>query len=112
MREAFVEQVTESGWTFRPVTLPLYTSPRWLAFTEWIVPSALSRVPRRRLWGLLYPASFVLLIAFLVAPLEKLGLRDFALIALVSIAWWGIWGLIAWLLARPPRMRRRSRRRS
>lgn len=110
LRKSFVTRVTESGWTFRPVTLPLYTSSRWLTLTEHVVPDALARVPRRRLWVVLYPATYVLLLAFLLAPFDGLSWRDGAIVALVSAGWWGVWGGIAWLLARKPARRRLVRR--
>jgi hypothetical protein len=111
LREAFIDIVTSAGWTFRPVTLPFYTSPRWLSLTQRVVPGRLATVPRRRLWGIVYPTVFFLLIAFILAPLERLSLGDALIVLLVICAWWGVWGLLAWLLSRTPRTRRKARRR-
>lgn len=115
LREAFVACVTTSGWTFRPVTLPLYAAPRWLALTNRVVPTALAKASRRRLWGIAYPATFVLLLGLIFSPLDRVDTWDIALVAIVSASWWGIWGAIAWLLvrgARDGRPARRGRRRS
>jgi hypothetical protein len=71
----------------------------------------LAIVPRRRLWGIVYPTVFFVLIAFLLAPFDRLTVGDALIVLLVVCSWWAVWGLIAWMLSRPLRTRRRARRR-
>jgi hypothetical protein len=116
LKHEVTEIVTRAGWSFRPVTLPFFATGGWLALSRRIVPSRLARVPEKWLWGIVYPLSYVVLIGCLLwaARLEDPNAwnRENLLITLlVSAAWWGVWGLLTWILHALSNAPRRSRSR-
>lgn len=95
--------VREAGWTFRPVVWPFLLSARASRRLGQLMPPGLRSVPRRQLWGVLYPLSYVLGIGYLALILGPLDRQAWLAIGLVSAGWWGVWGLVTWLLVRRSR---------
>ncbi len=101
---------TRAGWSVRPVIWWFQATRRGQRRLEALTPPPLRRWPARRLWGLLYPLSFVLAMGYLVLIAGPLDRRNVLLLAAVSAAWWGVWGFLAWMLRGFPAFRRRRNR--
>ncbi len=103
--------VLAAGWTYRPVVLPFLATYGGTALVRRFTPVPLRRTSPGLLWGILYPLSYWLGIGWFLA----LGgpalwtARTLWLLALVSGAWWGVWGLLAWAICGFPRFWRRRR---
>ncbi len=103
--------VTESGWALRPRYLWFQTRRGSYQLGQALLPATLRRWPARRFWGLVYPASYVLTIGYLVAITGAYDFRNLLVFGAISAAWWGVWGFLAWILVltsrdkaqRPPR---------
>lgn len=52
----------------------------------------------RRFWGVLYPLSYILGMGYLVLIIgrEAWTMNNLLVMVVVSAAWWGIWGFLAW----------------
>lgn len=107
--------VTQAGWHFKPVTLPFLASGRWIALSRRIIPPPIARLPGRLFWGMLYPASYAVLVVYLmglawVDDPASWNRHNLLIVLLVSAGWWGVWGFLAWMLCGFPGVRRRKRR--
>jgi hypothetical protein len=100
--------ITQSGWTFRPVLWWFETRRGGGRLLQVLIPPALKRLPARRFWGIIYPASFFLGIAYLAAVAGPLDISAWLWIVAVSAIWWGTWGFITWALTGFPAFWRRS----
>jgi hypothetical protein len=96
-----------SGWAVRPVLWWFQATHAGFRFLQAITPAPLRRWPARRFWGLLYPLSFFLGIAYLVFIMGGLDWRNGLILAGVSAAWWGTWGFLVWMLLGFPAFWRR-----
>ena len=74
------------GWTVRPVLWWFQATHRGYHFLETLTPIPFRRWPARRFWGILYPLSYILGIAYLVAIIGALDWDNFLLIVGVSTA--------------------------
>lgn len=115
LKREISDVVTQAGWGFKPVTLPFLASGRWIALNRWIIPPPIARLPGRLFWGILYPASYAVLIGYLMglAWLDdpaSWNRHNLLIVLLVSAGWWGVWGFLAWALCGFPGVRRRKRR--
>jgi hypothetical protein len=88
----------QCGWSVRPVIWPFQATRRGLQTLETLGPKPLRGWSARRFWGMLYPLSFLLMIAYLIAITGGLAWDDLAVIAIVTAGWWGIWGFLVWML--------------
>jgi hypothetical protein len=114
LKDEIADIVTRAGWSFRPVTLPFFASGRWLRLSQRILPAWFSRLPERWFWGVTYVASYVLVIGYLMwfASLSDPSARNrgnLLIVLIVSAGWWGVWGILTWLLLRLPGLRRFKR---
>lgn len=101
-----------AGWEMKPV-IWWFEASRWgLRLGRLLIPPPLNRLSPRALWGTLYPASYVTLIAYLVVIANIRSAGDIGVIAMVSAAWWGVSGGLIALIAyvQRPRKRRKARR--
>jgi len=96
-----------AGWGVRPVIWWFEATYQGHRFLETLTPSFLRKWPARRLWGILYPLSFILGMGYLVAILRPLDGRNLFILLGVSAAWWGVWGFLTWMLLGFPRFWRR-----
>lgn len=98
------------GWSVRPVLWWFEATHRGHYWLNRLTPAPLRQWPARRLWGFVYPISYILAIGYLVLIIGPFDQRDWLILATVSIAWWGMWGFLVWLLCGLPRFWRRNRR--
>ncbi|HXV43587.1 MAG TPA: hypothetical protein VEC96_11040 [Anaerolineae bacterium] len=96
-----------AGWSARPVLWWFQATHSGFRFLQAITPAPLQRWPARRFWGLLYPLSFFLGIAYLAAISWPPDWHDWWLIAGISAAWWSVWGFLVWMLCGFPAFWRR-----
>jgi hypothetical protein len=97
------------GWTVRPVLWWFQATYQGYHLVERLTPAPLRRWSARRFWGIVYPVSYVLGIGYLAAVIGPLDWHNLALILGISAAWWGIWGLLVWMLCGFPAFWRRRR---
>jgi hypothetical protein len=78
------------------------------------MPGVIERLPAARFWGVTYPATYLLGIAYLAFILgrESLTSRNLLLLLVISAAWWGAWGLFMWSLYGFPAFWRRRKRKA
>ena len=100
----------QGGWTVRPVLWWFQATKRGHRFLETATPAPLRQWPARRLWGILYPLSYVLGIGYLLAIVGPLDGQDVLMIVGISAVWWGIWGFLVWVLLGFPAFWRDRRR--
>lgn len=93
------------GWSVRPVIWWFQATHRGFHFLETLSPKPLRDWSARRTWGILYPLSFLLMIAYLIAITGGFAWDDLAVIAIVTVGWWGIWGFLVWMLLGFPAFR-------
>lgn len=86
------------GWTVRPVLWWFQATQRGVHFLEMLTPTPLRQWPARRFWGILYPLSYILGVAYLVVITGSLDWDDVLIIIGVSAGWWGIWGFLVWAI--------------
>ena len=86
------------GWTVQPVIWWFQATHRGFQTLEALTPKPLRGWSARRFWGSLYPLSFLLAIAYLIAITGGFAWDDLWLMVLVSAGWWGIWGFLVWML--------------
>ena len=98
------------GWTIRPVIWWFQATHRGYQILERLTPKPLRRWSARRFWGILYPLSFLLMIAYMIAIFGGLEGDDLLILAIVSASWWGIWGFLVWMLCGFPAFWRGRRR--
>jgi len=97
-----------SGWSVRPVIWWFQATRRGYRFLERLTPPSLRRLPARRFWGILYPLSYLLAMVYLAAILSPLDRSQVLMFLSITAIWWGIWGLLIWmLLGFPPFWQRR-----
>jgi hypothetical protein len=77
-----VSTIDDAGWSLRPTHIWFQTRPTPFRLTRAILPAWVRLQPFRRFWGIVYPASYVLAVGYLLK-------RSF----------WGLFGAI-WLVAR------------
>lgn len=99
-----------SGWTLRPMLLWFQANRKSLALARLLLPRRVRLAPARRLWGVIYPSSYAAAILYLIAVAWPLGREAWLALVLVTLGWWGIWGLLTLVLLRWPPVRRSSRR--
>jgi hypothetical protein len=97
------------GWTFRPVILPFQATERGTRLLHMLTPPPLRNATPTRIWGILYPLSYLLAFVWLFAigGAEMQTTRSILLLVWITVAWWGTWGFITWLLCGAPRFWRR-----
>jgi hypothetical protein len=111
MTKEISQIANRSGWSVRPVIWWFQATRRGFHLLEKMTPRPLRGWSARRFWGILYPLSFLLMIAYLIAVTGGLAWDDLWLIVLVSAGWWGVWGFLVWmLLGFPPFWRGRGRK--
>ena len=109
-KQEISEIAGHGGWTFRPVLWLFQVTHAGHAFWGKLAPGPFRYWPARRLWGLLYPASFFLGMGWLVAIIWPLDTHNLLMVLGISAIWWGIWGFLTWtLLGFPAFWRRRSK---
>lgn len=86
------------GWTVRPVLWWFQATHRGYHILETLTPKPLRRWSARRLWGILYPLSFLLMITYLIVIIGGLKRDDLLVLVGVSACWWGVWGFLVWML--------------
>jgi hypothetical protein len=86
------------GWTVRPVLWWFQATHRGYHFLETLTPTPLRQLPARRFWGILYPLSYILGIAYLIMIIGALDWDNFLIVVGVSAAWWGTWGFLVWAI--------------
>ena len=94
--------VSESGWSFQPRLwwFQVRRSPAG-EVSGALVARVFPRWSERRFWGVLYPALYVSLFAYIIAISGGWSsvTRQEAFVMLgISALWWGIWGVIARVL--------------
>jgi hypothetical protein len=99
-----------AGWSVRPVIWWFQATTRGFDMLQALTPAPLRRWPARRFWGVVYPLSYLLAIAYLVAVIGPLDRQDWLLLVGVSAAWWGVWGFLVWALVGFPAFWRRKSR--
>ena len=105
--------VMGSGWTFRPVIFWFQAGrSRLSALLDSYSPTPFPSWPETRVWLLVAAGSYVLFLGYLLWAIGGFTARDFwtrqntAVVAAISAVWWGMWGLLTWLLvclAKPKR---------
>ena len=110
MTKEISQITTRNGWSVRPVLWWFQATHGGYRFLERVTPVALRRWSARRFWGILYPVSYALAMGYLVAVMGPLSRRDLLLLLGISALWWGIWGLLVWILRGFPAFWRRWRR--
>src|SRR5437016_1209070 len=105
--------VMGSGWTFRPVIFWFQAGrSRLSALLDSYSPAPFPSWPETRVWLLVAAGSYVLFLGYLLWAIGGFTARDFwtrqntAVVAAISAVWWGMWGLLTWLLvclAKPKR---------
>lgn len=88
------EIITESGWILRPTHLWFQTRRGTLSLGKRLLPARIRQLPPHRFWGVVYPLSFVAAIGYLLFVTGAYDPDTLLIVALVSAAWWGIWGFI------------------
>lgn len=88
------EVITESGWILRPTHLWFQTRRGTLSLGKRLLPARIRQLPPQRFWGVVYPLSFVAAIGYLLLVTGAYDRDTLLVVALVSAAWWGIWGFI------------------
>jgi hypothetical protein len=111
LRERISTIIAKGRWTLRPTHIWFQTGPTLFRVTQSIVPDTIRLLPRKRFWGIVYPASYVLAIAALWAGSGKWTTEGILIVAGISAAWWGMWGLLVWPALRAAAPGRRSQRR-
>ncbi|MBI4466185.1 MAG: hypothetical protein HY656_01995 [Acidobacteria bacterium] len=108
------ETITRAGWTFRPVIWWFEATHGGVRFLQALLPGPLWRVSLRRFWAVLYPVSYFLAIGALmqVGGTQAWTPHNLGILAFISAIWWGIWGLLAWMLLGFPAFWRRKARAS
>jgi hypothetical protein len=94
--------IVDSGWGYRPVILPVQAMRRQAKLLRALTPPPLRQLSPRRMWGILYPLSYGLALAwfFLLGPAELRTARNLGLAGLITLGWWSVWGLLTWMLCR------------
>jgi hypothetical protein len=111
LREAIAQVTNRAGWTFRPTNLWFQATSRGFRGLAAITPAPIARLTARRFWGVAYPASYSLAIAYLVVVGGFWELHSLLLVAGISAAWFAVWGFLVWLLLGfPPFWRRQGQR--
>ncbi|HEX6386341.1 MAG TPA: hypothetical protein VF177_16845 [Anaerolineae bacterium] len=74
-------------------------------------PRHVRQIPHRHFWGVLYPASYVLGIGYLLAIIGRPGwtAHNLLIIGSISVIWWSVWGFLTWVIADFPALRRQRR---
>ncbi len=103
MTEDIGRIAARSGWSVRPVLWWFQATHGGVRFLQAMTPPPLRRWSPRRFWGIVYPLSYILGMAYLAAVIGPLTLRQGLLILGVSVAWWGTWALVVVLLRRTHR---------
>jgi hypothetical protein len=111
LRARIADVASEGRWTMRSTHIWFQTRPPLFRLTQALVPEAIRMLPRRRFWGIAYPASYALAIAALWAVSGPPTARHALIVTGISVAWWGLWGLLVWP-ALGAHSRRRPHRRS
>jgi hypothetical protein len=103
--------IAEGRWTWRSTHIWFQTRPPLFHLTRSLLPEAVRLLPRRRFWGVVYPASYVLTLAALLGVSGAITAGNVLIAIGISAGWWALWGLLVWLIvgARSPR---RAQRRS
>ena len=98
------------GWSIRPVLWWFQATRSGYRRLEALTPAPLRRLSARRFWGIFYPLVYVLGMAYLAIIISPLDSSEVLLFLGISAIWWGVWGLLAWILLGFPRFWRRGRR--
>jgi hypothetical protein len=101
---------TRSGWSVRPVLWWFQATYSGYRLLEILTPAPFRHWSARRFWGIRYPVSFFLGIGYLAAIIGSLESKELVLLAGISAIWWGVWGLLVWMLCGFPAFWRRSGR--
>jgi len=103
-REAITKIANGGGWAVRPVILQYQISRKWQRRLQRLTPGPVLRLQDRHFWAIMYPGSYVAAIAylFLISGRTLGEPANLAILLLVSASWWGIWGLLTWVLLRMP----------
>lgn len=104
-----VETVHKSGWSYRPIVLPLLATRRGLRLERSLTPRFLRGVSPAWFWGALYVGSYCLAFVWLFAlggP-ALFSARNLLLLGLFSVIWWGVWALLAWMVCGFPKFWRK-----
>jgi hypothetical protein len=96
-----------AGWGVRPVNWWFETSRWGVLAGRFLVPPPLNRLSHRTLWATLYPVSFALTMAYLVAVTGARTGADISIVLLVTVGWFGVSGGAIFLLARTQKERYR-----
>ena len=98
-----VRTVTEAGWTYRPVLHRFQTTRGGARLFDRLTPERARRWSGLRFWGVVYALTFFGGLVYFAAVIWPLTLGNLLIMVFVSAVWWGIWGLIAWVLLGFPR---------
>jgi len=96
-----------SGWTVRPVLWWFQATHGGARTLQAITQAPFRRLPVRLFWGMLYPFSFALGMAYLVVVAGPLNSSDWLLLLGIAAIWWGGWGFLVWALLGFPAFWRR-----
>ncbi len=114
VKQLIYRAALESGWGVKPV-IWWFEASRWgKGIGRLLIPPLLNRWPPKKLWGVLYPVSYVATMVWIafVAGIEITDWRNIGIMAVVSAIWWGATGLIVGVLILTSRPRRRKRAKS
>jgi hypothetical protein len=100
LRARVVSTIDEAGWSLRPTHLWFQTRPASFRLARAVLPAWVRLQPLRRFWGIVYPASYVLAVGYLLWAAGGFQLQNVWIVAGITAAWWGVWGGLTWLLAK------------
>jgi hypothetical protein len=114
LKEEITQVAHQCGWAVRPVIWTFHVRRSRQRLIHALMPGVIQRLPAARFWGVMYPATYLLGIAYLALILgrDSLTLRNLLLLLVISAAWWGAWGLFIWALYGFPAFWRRSKRKA
>jgi hypothetical protein len=100
LRARIVAAVDHAGWSLRPTHIWFQTRPIPYRLVRALVPAWVRLQPPRRFWGIAYPASYVLVVGYLLWAAGAIRPQSAWLVSGITAAWWGVWGGLTWLLSR------------
>ena len=98
-----------NGWSVRPVLWWFQATYGGYQLLAALTPPPIRQWPARHFWGVLYPFSYGLGMAYLVL-ISSFERRDWLLLIGISAVWWGVWGFLVWMLCGFPAFWQRKHR--